>query len=128
MKKLFARLLRCVLILTLCLNGAISLWVSTAMAGSLVQQASALPDKGMVADNAEACDDATNPAPAGQHDHDECDCALNGCNCSFLSPTAVTAFAIPFMARHVMASEPVTRRSTHVPSNFKTAVFRPPIG
>jgi hypothetical protein len=124
-----SRLLRFLLIAALCLNGAMSLWVSTAMAAGLVQQIAGSQGPASTADTGACDDEATSlPAPAGQDGHDDCDCSQSGCNCQCLSPAAAIAYGVPFLGGHVPAGEPLTSPPTFVPLSALTPVFRPPIG
>lgn len=118
------------LIAALSLNGAMSVWVSTAMAATLAQQAASAGDTTTSAPARGACDEQAEflPAPAGHDGHDDCDCSASGCNCQCISPAAAIAYGVPFVGGHVPAGEPVKLLSAFAPLDAPTPVFRPPIG
>jgi hypothetical protein len=130
----FALLLRCLLIVTLCLDGSLSLWSSSAMAANQARHAAASVTAPALAeaDDAECADTSegagSQPGRPGAA-HEDCDCGVGTCGCPCLFSVAATiTHAVPFMALHTLATQPVMPSPSHVPLNTRTAVFRPPIG
>lgn len=118
-------LLRCLLIVTLCLEGSMSLWASSAMAvdnarevGVASQATSAVSDR-----------DCEDQASQGESDaaHHECDCTSTGCTCACVFPV-VAILHVPFAAQHLLASVLVVPSRAPVVVTATTRVFRPPIG
>ena len=121
-----ALLLRCLLIVTLCLDGSLSLWSSSAMALHEVQQA---VDSGtqtaLAAD--EDCEEGAAAAERGSHE--DCDCGSgSACGCACVFPVAAITHPLPFMAQHALTSQPAPLSLAAEPSSTITPVFRPPIG
>lgn len=118
-------LLRCLLIVTLCLEGSMSLWASSAMAvdnarevGAASQTTSAVSDQD--------CEDQASQG-GGDATHHECDCTSAGCTCACVFPV-VAIVHVPFAARHLLASVPAVPSRAPVVLTATTRVFRPPIG
>lgn len=122
----FPLLLRCFLIVTLCLDGSASLWSASVMAVTQARHAAARTVNATVA--VEDCDTDEALAQSGSAAHEDCDCGTGNCGCPCFSSVAAIVHTVPFMAHHTLAAEPIVRSSSHVPLTFRTPVFRPPIG
>lgn len=123
----FGTLLRCLLIVTLCLEGSLSLWSSSAMAVERIEHlATASPAPAVEAD--EDCDDGTSREGSGAS-HDDCDCGSgSGCLCACAFPLLAVTHTVPFAAQHLLASQPAVLEQTSVALATTARVFRPPIG
>lgn len=122
-----ALLLRCLLIVTFCLDGSLSLWTSSAMAANEVRHAAA---NGMqqVAAAADDCEDRVTQGERGSS-HEDCDCGSGmACGCACVFPVAAITRPLPFAAQHALASRPAMFSLAAVPLSATTPVFRPPIG
>lgn len=122
----FAFLLRCLLLVTLCLDGRLLSWPSNANAGEPANAATVTalaqaPATGLGDD----CADAGTGGRGGTHD--DCDCAKGTCGCiCFLSVAALPAVA-PSLLPHALPAEPLVWSAPHVPPSTRTPLFRPPI-
>lgn len=124
----FALLLRCFLIVTLCLDGSLSLWSSSVMAVNETSRAGVDVATLVVAEAGDAdCNEAGTPDRPGAA-HEDCDCTASSCGCLCLFPVAAITHAVPFKAQYALAAQPAVRSEPHMPLNARTAVFRPPIG
>lgn len=123
----FPFLLRCFLIVTLCLDGSASLWSSSVMAVNQAQHAATQTPKATVALEEDCAADAAS-GQSGSTAHEDCDCGVGSCGCLCVSSVAAIVHTVPFMARHTLAAEPAVRSASHVPRSIRTPVFRPPIG
>jgi hypothetical protein len=123
-----ALLLRCLLIVTLCLDGSLSLWSSSVMAVAEVRHAAADATAAVAAETDDVdCADAGTSDQSGAA-HEDCDCGVGACGCFCLLSFAAITHAVPFTAQHTLAIQPVLPSPPHVPLSARTAVFRPPIG
>ena len=127
-------LLRCLLIVTFCLEGSLSLWASSAMA---VDKAHHTVDKAHHATTAEQ----TRPVASGQDcedpfaedrggsAHHDCDCGQGlGCACLLVFPAMAFNHVLPFAAQHLLATVPAGTPRAPLVVTAATRVFRPPIG
>jgi hypothetical protein len=116
-------LLRCLLIVTLCLESSLSLWASGAMAVERAAHAA-------TADRPDAsgdCEDDASPEQKGAP-HEDCDCgAGSGCACACMLPVFASASTVPFSAQHLLADRPAVLRQTTAAPAVAARVFRPPI-
>lgn len=120
-------LLRCLLIVTFCLEGSLSLWASSAMAVDGAHQAVAADQASPAAIDRECADEAS-PERGGSV-HNDCDCAQGpGCACACVFPVVAIAHAIPFAAQPLLATVPAVPSRLPVVVKAITPVFRPPIG
>src|SRR5688500_4343527 len=124
----FPFLLRYVLIVTLCLDGGVSLWSSTVMAVTQARHAATTRAADAAVTIEEDCDTDAPGGQTGSPVHEDCGCGTGSCGCPCFSSVAAFVHAVPFMARHALTAEPVVRSAPHVPLSIRTPVFRPPIG
>ena len=120
--------LRCLLIEAFCLDGSLSLWMSSAMAA---EQVGHVADSGMHASTAvdDDCGDVPGNAGEGSSSHEECDCdSGTACGCACVFPVAAMTHAVPFLAQHVLTTRPPVAAYAAVRPSTVTPVFRPPIG
>lgn len=123
-----ALLLRCFLIVTLCLDGSLSLWSSSVMAVNEASHAGVDAAAPVVAEADDAdCNEAGTPDQPGAA-HEDCDCTASTCGCLCLFSVAAITHAVPFKARYALAAQPAVRSAPYMPLSTRTAVFRPPIG
>jgi hypothetical protein len=128
-----ALLLRCLLIVTLCLDGSVSVWAASVTAVNKAQlaiaAAGAVPTTAL-ADTESDCEDgdATTSRHPQSHDDGDCDCGIGTCGCMCIFSVAAISHSVPFMAQHALASPPAVRSTPHAPLDMRTPVFRPPIG
>lgn len=132
-----APLLRCVLIVALCLDGSVGVWRTTAMATQLARHAASSAQRTHSGDIAAAaidqdCDDRDIAAPHSAQEqrplHDDCDCSSSGCSCACAFTGIAFAHAVPFVAQHLLAVRPAVILRNQTVGHFSSAVFRPPIG
>lgn len=130
-----ALLLRYLLIVTLCLDGSLSLWTASATAVTQVARVAGIQEVAIaeagssVAPDAgtDACADKPAQVPGGEM-HRDCDCALDACDCLCVFSIAAISHRVPFLARHALTAQPVAWSAPRAPAGTRTAVFRPPIG
>lgn len=122
-----AFLMRCLLVLTLLVNGTASLWSSSVMAITQVQHAAQQGGQVSGAQDEECAEEESAPTST-RSSHNDCDCSLGSCGCEYFPSAATAAPGVPFMARHMLAAPPVACLVSHVPLSTRTPVFRPPIG
>ena len=123
----FHLLLRCLLLVTFCLEGSLSLWASSAMAVDNAHQVAAMDQDRPVAIDEDCADEASNDE--GGSPHHDCDCAQGpGCGCACVFPVVAITHAIPFAAQHLLATVPAVPSRLPVVVTASTPVFRPPIG
>ncbi|HJU39371.1 MAG TPA: CopL family metal-binding regulatory protein [Tahibacter sp.] len=119
-------LLRCLLLVALCLDGRFAPSMPNAAADPGASAAS-----GVVASTTAAAskvDDCAKPGN-GQRggDHGDCDCAKGTCGCvCFLSVAALPAVS-PSLLPHALPAGPLAWSAPHVPGGLRTKLFRPPI-
>ena len=120
--------LRCLLIVAFCLDGSLSLWMSSAMAAEQVHHvADADAHASTVVDD--DCGDVAGNARDGSSSHEECDCNPGtACGCACVFPVAAMTHAVPFLAQHVLTVRPPSASFIAVRPSTVTPVFRPPIG
>jgi hypothetical protein len=124
-----AFLLRCLLIVAFCLDGSLSLWMSSAMAAERVEHLADSDLHPPTAVDDDCGDVAGNGGGGDDSSHEACDCSTGAaCGCACVFPVAAMTHAVPFLARHVLAVRPPTTEFTAVPRSTATPVFRPPIG
>jgi hypothetical protein len=120
-------LLRCLLIVTFCLEGSLSLWTSSAMAVDSAHQVAAAVQAQPVAVDQVCAEEAASEQ--GGTGHADCDCAQGiGCACACVFPAVAITHAIPFAAQHLLATVPVVPSRQPVVAAVTSPVFRPPIG
>ena len=121
-----ALLLRCLLIVTFCLDGSLSLWTSSAMAAT---QAQHMPAGGgaQAATAGADCEDGDQQGERAAS-HEDCDCGSGACGCACAFPVAAITHALPFLAQHALATRPAVVSLATEPLGSVTPVFRPPIG
>ena len=131
----FALLLRCLLILALCLDGGVGVWRATTMAAGMVGHVTNASPAASHSDQlatASVADEDCNEAPATRGkqsgDHGDCDCTKNGCACACAFAGIAFTHAVPFAAQHLLATKPAVPLRPQIVSEFSSAVFRPPIG
>lgn len=118
-------LLRCLLIVTLCLEGSMSLWASSAMAGDITRDVGEA-SQATSAIGGQDCEDQAAQGESGAAHH-ECDCTSTGCTCACMFPV-VAIFHVPFAAQHLLATVPAVPSRAPMMVTATTRVFRPPIG
>jgi len=128
-----ALLLRLLLAVTLCLDGSLSLWMSSAMAAERAGMASDAAGQrgtplGEDCERAPATDDDAGSVP-----HEDCDCRAgfgtgSGCGCVCVFPLAAIQHPLLFAARQRVSSPPPGFVPVGVPRSAVSPVFRPPIG
>lgn len=122
----FGILLRCLLILAFCLEGSMSLWVSSAMAADRAGHVGTAQDSQAPVE--QDCEDDA-PRDLGGSAHEDCDCGSGlGCACACMFPVAAMVPVVPFAARHLLATVPPVPSRTAVVPTAIAPVFRPPIG
>lgn len=131
----FAPLLRCLLIVALCLDGSVGVWRFTAMAADMTGHAATALHAASRSDHlvaASATDQDCEETPAARSEqsgaHDDCDCTKNGCICARAFIETAFTHAVPFAVQHVLAAKPAVTLRPQVVREFSSAVFRPPIG
>lgn len=119
-------LLRCLLIVTFCLEGSLSLWASSAMAVDNALHVASAEQARPVAIGQDCEKSADGRGGSAHHD---CDCGQGlGCTCAFVFPVGVIAHTLPFAAQHLLATVPAVPPRLPVVVTATTRVFRPPIG
>jgi len=121
-------LLRCLLVVTFCLEGSLSMWTSSAMAVDDAHQVAVagLPSEAVVAEG--DCAEVASSDEGGSM-HRDCDCGkVSGCTCACVFPAVAIAHTLPFAAQHLLATQPVLRSRAPLALAATTRVFRPPIG
>lgn len=122
----FGILLRCLLIVAFCLEGSMSLWVSSAMAADRAGHVDAA--QGSHPPLEQDCEDDAQRDQGGSA-HEDCDCGSGlGCACACMFPVAAMVPVVPFAARHLLATGPAVPSWTAVVPTAIAPVFRPPIG
>ena len=120
-------LLRCLLIVTFCLEGSLSLWASSAMAVDKAHHANTAEQTRPVAIGQD-CEDTSAENRGGSAHHD-CDCGQGmGCDCLLVFPVMAFNYVLPFAAHHLLATVPAMSPRPPVIVTAVTRVFRPPIG
>ncbi|MDC8011180.1 CopL family metal-binding regulatory protein [Tahibacter soli] len=118
-------LLRCLLLVTLCLDGRVLSWPSNANAGEPANATVTALAQAPAASRGDDCAESGKGGRGGAHD--DCDCAKGTCGCiCFLSVAALPAVA-PSLLPHALLAEPLVWSAPHVPSSTRTPLFRPPI-
>lgn len=123
-----ALLLRCLLIVTLCLDGSLSLWTASVTAVTQIQHAVAAGERTTQAALDEAADCEDEGRGQGAQSHEDCDCSSGGCECLCIFSIAAITHSVPFLAQHALTTKPTAWPPSHVPLSTRTPVFRPPIG
>ena len=120
-------LLRCLLIVTFCLEGSLSMWTSSAMAVDDAHQVAVAGVSEEVVADGDCAEVASSDE--GSAMHRDCDCGkVSGCTCACVFPAVAIAHALPFAARHLLATQPAARSRAPAALAATTRVFRPPIG
>lgn len=120
-------LLRFLLIVTLCLEGSVSVWAASAMAVDNAHEVADTEKAGPAVIDEDCGDEAATEQ--GDAVHEECDCAQGlGCACACVFPVIAFVHAVPFAAQHSLASVPAVPARFPVVIAAITPVFRPPIG
>lgn len=119
-------LLRCLLLLTLCLDGRLTAWSATLTAFDTPGEVTVIVvDPAQTVTDAGDCDKTADGSFGGSHD--DCDCSKGSCGCvCFLSVAAILSVA-PALATYAALAHPVAWSAPHVPPSMRTRVFRPPI-
>ncbi|HVJ62523.1 MAG TPA: CopL family metal-binding regulatory protein [Tahibacter sp.] len=122
-------LLRCLLLVTLCLDGRLSSWPSTMAAGEPAgATATSVAALAQTPAASRAADDCAEPGKGSRSGtHDDCDCAKGSCGCvCFLSIAALPAIPRSLLP-HALPAEPLVWSAPHQPASERTSLFRPPI-
>jgi hypothetical protein len=124
-----------VLILVLCLEGAVGVWSNTAMAANAISrgtESSAVSSLGhheaAVAKTGLACADDGRVDGSPGKQGDDCDCLMADCTCPCTISTLAIVQVVPFAAQHVLALKPMAHAHSETIAQPSSAVFRPPIG
>lgn len=116
-------LLRCLLILTFCLEGSLSLRGSSAMA---LEASTRLAEPARAAAVDQDCEDDAWPVDTdGNRRHCEC---VADCSCVCVFPVVAIAHVTPFAAAQMLASQPIVFSRDSVALAATARIFRPPIG
>jgi hypothetical protein len=130
-------LLRCLLIVALCLDGSVGVWRATAMAaegaGHAVTTAPRTDSQSVqlasdsVAD--QDCEDpGASPRSAQSSEHGDCDCTKSDCSCACAFTGIAFTHVVPFAAQHIPSAEPGVILRPETAREVTSTVFRPPIG
>ncbi len=120
-------LLRCLLLVTFCLEGSLSLWASSAMAVDNAHHATTAEQTRPVA-SGQDCEDPLAGDRGGLAHHD-CDCGQGlGCACLLVFPIMAFNQVLPSAAQHLLATVPAGAPRAPLVVTAVTRVFRPPIG
>jgi hypothetical protein len=119
-------LLRCLLLVALCLDGrfAPSMPKIDADTGAAATTSAVVLTQAATS-NRDDCAEPGNGTRSGIHD--DCDCAKGTCGCiCFLSVAALPSVPSSLLP-HTLPAEPVVWSAPHVPSGLRATLFRPPI-
>lgn len=118
-------MMRCLLIVALCLADGLSAWNFGAMAVTRAQHASTA-DHDAVAGGEDCEDSASQDGKSASHS--DCDCSLSSACCTCAFPVAAMIHAMPFFSAQHLTDQPVTRSVVLAALGDNAHVFRPPIG
>ena len=114
-----ALLLRCLLLVTLCLDArpwAMHEAAPDAAPATAVADAVKAPA---------AANDCEGKQPGGKHD--DCDCGKGVCGCACVLTIAALPSVAPSLLPHARIAEPLVWSAPHHAAGLRTPLFRPPI-
>jgi len=122
----FALLVRCLLIVALCLDSGAVRWHAATVAAATATPAKNTAQKAVRHDVVRAgCEDKDLHKKDGA-EHEDCDCTM-GCTCACVFPTASNASTFEFLARHFLSLRPTIAVTPPSLRSTPSPVFRPPI-